>query len=318
MRFKAFIAISFGCLSGCSSASPPPPLRNPSIEYAARIRQEAQPDTINDWQRPAGFRSQNEYDDLDERAQLHFAAADQIDLAGQQPTGRVQDDGSLTNLGLLGPGEEAYLEYRRQSIGKRDYVGPLTLGDPGVSSSLWQENRGSNNMFRDDRAWLPGDLVTVLVMESSEGKDEADTDTSTESSITAAISAFLGYEVALSDRNPNLKPSSLLEAKTDTSFKGEGETNRKGSLRATISAIVIEVLPTGLLRIEGEKIISVDRDEQIIVISGIIRARDVNADNEVESSKIANVRIDYFGKGQIAEAQRVGWLMRLVRWVWPF
>jgi flagellar L-ring protein precursor FlgH len=252
----------------------------------------------------------------DMRAQLHFGVDDR-DLVTQQVQVRVQEDGSLTNLGLMGPGEEAYLEYRRQSIGKRDYEGPLALGDPGVSSSLWQEGRGNNNMFRDDRAWLPGDLVTVLVMESSEGKDEADTDTKTESSITAAISALLGYEIALSERNPNLKPESLLSAKTNSSFKGEGETNRKGSLRATISAIVVEVLPTGLLRIEGEKIISVDRDEQIIVISGIIRPRDVNADNEIDSRKIANVRIDYFGKGQIAESQRVGWLMRFLRWIWP-
>jgi flagellar L-ring protein precursor FlgH len=69
---------------------------------------------------------------------------------------------------------------------------------------------------------------------------------------------------------------------------------------------------------EGEKIISVNNEEQVMVISGLVRQRDVSSDNEVLSSKIAQMRIDYYGKGVVGAAQYGGWLSRLMRFVWPF
>ena len=82
--------------------------------------------------------------------------------------------------------------------------------------------------------------------------------------------------------------------------------------------MVVEVLPGGILRVEGEKIISVNQEEQVMVISGLIRPRDINSKNEIDSSKVANVRIDYYGRGIVGEAQKGGWLGRIVREVWPF
>ena len=82
--------------------------------------------------------------------------------------------------------------------------------------------------------------------------------------------------------------------------------------------MVAEVLPSGILRIEGQKIISVNSEEQVMVISGLVRPRDINSANEVDSSKIANMRIDYYGKGIVGEAQVGGWLGRLMRLIWPF
>jgi flagellar L-ring protein precursor FlgH len=109
-----------------------------------------------------------------------------------------------------------------------------------------------------------------------------------------------------------------LKATTTNDFKGDGKTNRKASLTATISAMVIEVLPSGILRIEGEKIIAVNNEEQTMVISGLVRPRDVTSENSIDSSKLANLRIDYYGKGVIGEAQYGGWLGRMLRVVWPF
>jgi flagellar L-ring protein precursor FlgH len=85
-----------------------------------------------------------------------------------------------------------------------------------------------------------------------------------------------------------------------------------------MSAVVAEVLPSGLLRIEGEKIISVNNEEQVMVISGLVRPRDITSDNEVLSTKIAQMRIDYYGKGTVGEAQYGGWLGRVLRIIWPF
>ncbi len=87
---------------------------------------------------------------------------------------------------------------------------------------------------------------------------------------------------------------------------------------AKISAMVMEVLPTGLLRVEGEKIVSVNAEEQIIKISGIVRPKDVNSYNEIDSSKLGNMRVDYYGQGVLQDVQEPGWGTRFLTKLWPF
>jgi flagellar L-ring protein FlgH len=198
------------------------------------------------------------------------------------------------------------------------YRGPLAYGDPGASPSLFRESRGTNDLFHDHRAWQPMDLVTITVTENTEGSKAADTKLGTKSTFSGAISKFFGLEQDVVAKNPGLDVSSLLNASATNEFDGEGETTRKGRLRGTISAMVAEVLPSGVLRVAGEKIVSVNGEEQIMILSGLVRPRDVSSDNQVDSSKIANMRIDYFGKGDIGDMQHPGWLARIARKVWPF
>jgi len=200
----------------------------------------------------------------------------------------------------------------------RAYTGPLELGDPGVGASLWRESRVGNEVFRDFRAWQPMDLVTIVVNEVSIGRHDADTEVKSKSEYLAAIENFLGLEEQTDQWNHPPDLSSLIKASTKNDFKGEGATNRQAQLTARLSAVVAEVLPSGLLRIEGEKIISVNNEEQVMVISGLVRPRDIVSDNEVLSSKIAQMRIDYYGKGTVGEAQYGGWLARALRILWPF
>ena len=200
----------------------------------------------------------------------------------------------------------------------RDYQGPLSLGDPGVTASLWKEARADNDLFHDNRAWQPMDLITIQITENSEGSKEADTKIKAKSTVEAAISKLLGIEATAHNANPNLDPSALINAATKSEYEGTGETTRKGKLTATISGMVAEVLPSGVLRVEGQKIISVNSEEQIMVISGLVRPRDINSDNIVDSKKVANMRIDYYGKGTVGEIQEPGWLMRAINILWPF
>lgn len=199
------------------------------------------------------------------------------------------------------------------------YASGLPLGDPGISASLWQESRGGNDIFRDFRAWLPMDLVTIVVSERSRGTHDADTLTNSRSTIKAVIDNLLGFEKQIQANWKN-KPdlSEAITAQTQNEFRGEGETRRQAELTARISAVVVEVLPSGLMRVEGEKIISVNNEEQVMVISGLVRSRDINSNNEVNSSNIAQMRIDYYGKGIVGEAQYGGWLGRIMRLLWPF
>lgn len=211
-----------------------------------------------------------------------------------------------------------FFVYQSSSPNVRDYNGPLSLGDPGLSASLWRESRGEPNLFHDQRAWQPMDLLTITVSETSEGKKEANTEVKEKSSAAFSIDKFFGFEEKAAKNQANLDPTALIQAAAQNDFKGEGSTDRKDSLKAKISAMVVEVLPSGILRIEGEKIIAVNGEEQTMVISGLVRTRDINSENEIDSSKIANMRIDNFGKGIVAESQDGGWASRLLRKVWPF
>jgi len=268
----------------------------PATEYAARLK-------LSQGMRDDNPKSQV-IGEMDPKARIHFAA-DNLDkpVSNISPNEFSIDKPSYPGNDYTQPGA--------------DYNGPLSLGDPGVSASLWKESRGDNDLFHDFRAWQPMDLVTIVVTENSEAIKEADTKTKTSSTWEAAIAQLFGIETRSSSFNA-LNPSGMVKAESAAQFDGEGETTRRGRLKANISAMVVEVLPSGILRIEGQKIISVNNEEQIMVISGLIRPRDIMSDNTVDSAKIANVRIDYFGKGTLGEVQSPGWAARLLNKVWPF
>lgn len=223
--------------------------------------------------------------------------------------------GSLLDDGRGGAKFQFVSNVEKPSV---NYKSPLSLGEPGISASLWNESRGDNDLFRDGRAWRPMDLVTILISENSEGSKSADTEVKSKSTIQIALEKLFGYETDATKSRASLDPTALVQGDVQNDFKGEGKTNRKGALKATISAMVAEVLPSGILRVEGQKIISVNNEEQVLVISGLVRPRDVTSDNEVDSRRVANMRIDFYGQGTIGEAQYGGWLGRLLRVIWPF
>ncbi len=194
---------------------------------------------------------------------------------------------------------------------------PYLSGQMTANPSLWPDEAQGASLFRDHRAFQSMDIITVLISESSEGKKKADTKADSKFSISAAISNFFGLEV---DKlgNPNVDPTALVNATTDSKLDTKGETKRTGELTAKMSAIILEVLPNGLLRIEGTKIISVNNEEEIMVLSGLVRPRDIDASNRIESDRVANMRIDFYGRGVLADQQTPGWGVKLFEYVWPF
>ncbi len=304
MKNKNFAFVSIAMLlSGCSVPSPERPII-PSLEYANYLKERKVVESRNKgWAvtAQAAQAREDEYRDA-ARARLTYVKGN---AATEQ---NVEDQTDKPD----------YYVYHSTNPPVRDYNGPLSLGDPGISSSLYQESKSENDLYRDARAWQPMDLITILVSEKSEGSKEADTQVKEKSTLLAALQNLLGFESEGADKiNPGFAPESIVQGSVQNDFKGEGETTRKGALKATISAMVVDVLPSGILRIEGEKIISVNSEEQVMVITGLIRPRDISSNNEVDSSRIANMRIDYYGKGTVGEAQNGGWLSRFIRRVWP-
>ncbi|CAN2040087.1 Flagellar L-ring protein [Candidatus Magnetomoraceae bacterium gMMP-15] len=192
--------------------------------------------------------------------------------------------------------------------------------------SLWNET--SNNLFVDLRARKVGDLITIRISETPEAELNAKTTTARDSGISASLD-FLGYMKALERKNTTKDPltgaamlgfdrSKMFSSSFQPSFTGEGTNNRNGSMTAYITGTVLKVLPNGNLLISGKRAIKVNNETQYITISGIIRPEDIDPNNEVQSTYIAEARIEYSGKGVISNQQKPGWLMRIMDHVWPF
>jgi len=187
--------------------------------------------------------------------------------------------------------------------------------------SLWSEISGVS-LFPDIKARRVGDPVIVRVVEDPEAELNANTNTSRSSSIAAAKLKFLGYMKALAEKNSRLAQDpgtdDLILASLGTKFDGKGSTDRDGHVKAYISAVVEKVLFNGNLYISGQREIRVNHETQYITLSGVVRPRDISSSNEVSSTFIADARITYSGTGPVADKQRVGWLGRVLDYVWPF
>jgi flagellar L-ring protein precursor FlgH len=188
-----------------------------------------------------------------------------------------------------------------------------------ATGSLWRPELAGNYAFVDVRAHFPGDLLTVVISEQSRGSKDATTETSAESSIAASVQEFFGVPAAAIKFLPKgFNPESIVQGTTARSSTGEGETTRNGNLSASITVRVVAVDQSGNLRVQGDKVITVNREEQYIVLTGTVRPEDIAADNSVLSSRIADAHIDYYGKGTVGDKQRTPLVHRLMDWLWPF
>ncbi len=193
-------------------------------------------------------------------------------------------------------------------------------GQPSLAdqAQVWSDASPAGWLFSDRKARRVNDIITIKVVESATAKKKAATKLSKQNEVGAGISGLVGLEDLLARYNPNMELGSMIDAKHNSKFTGSGETERSGKLVATISAVVTEVLPNGNLAIEGRKEIQVNDETQILVITGIVRPDDIASDNSVLSSRIAQTRIQFIGKGVATSRQRPGWLSRFIDKIWPF
>ncbi len=203
-------------------------------------------------------------------------------------------------------------------------VVPASLPDE-ENGSLWQDDGVFSDMFELPKARRVGDIVTIKIVESSSATNKANTLTERDSSLSARIDAFLGLEKKYLDPNSpnysagrNFNPFGEIKGGMTSKFDGTGTTSRSGDLTAYITARVTEVLSNGNLMIEGSREIEVNNEKQFITLTGVIRPRDVAADNVILSTYISGARITYSGAGVIDERQRPGWFANIMNKVWPF
>jgi flagellar L-ring protein precursor FlgH len=199
---------------------------------------------------------------------------------------------------------------------KREYelANESKADDQALSAgSLWRDGRPTSQLFTDARALRNNDLVVIKIEEVADAKRSAATDLSRESASEAKITAFLGM---LEKLNKSGKVD--LAGMSKSSFKGEGKTDRSEYLTATVPAMVRKVLSNGNLFIEGHRVILVNAEEQHFYISGVVRPIDIDQENSVKSSMVADAEIEFVGRGVLTDNQKQGWLSRFLGWVWPF
>ena len=197
---------------------------------------------------------------------------------------------------------------------------PITYSEPTPPQpgSLYSPGRPTH-LVADLRARDVGDIITVKIAETAKASRRASTKTQRSSSVEAGVENALGIaESFLANNSGTLDGQNLVKGEMTGKFKGDGETTGESSMMASISMRVAEVLPNGNLLITGSRRVKVNNEDQIIVLSGVVRPADISPDNVVLSSCVADARIEYYGRGVVADKQSPGWLARLVDWVWPF
>jgi len=206
---------------------------------------------------------------------------------------------------------------------KKDYYStlPTSIPTPKVKpapGSLWVGENNRNNLFADYKARNVNDSITIVIEESSSGLNKAATNTSRQTSTDARISALFGIDTSIIKANPNMGAQIAAGGSSSNSMKGVGDTSRGNTLVARISGRVIQVLDNGNLLVEGRKQVTINAEDQYIIVTGIVRPQDVSATNHVYSQHLADARIVYTGSGVIDDKSRPGWGTRILDWVWPF
>lgn len=184
--------------------------------------------------------------------------------------------------------------------------------------SIWPGANNQNMLFADKKAAYVNDIVTILVEESSTGGNKATTNTSRDSKSNFGVSALLGLDTSILKKNVNMGQAIEIGGSASNTMKGTGDTSRDGNLQARITARVVKVFENGNLYIEGRRQLTVNAEDQYLVLAGIVRPEDITSDNTVSSRYIADARIVYTGQGVVDEKMRPGWLTRILDRTWPF
>ncbi len=200
----------------------------------------------------------------------------------------------------------------------RDYKPPVDFEDADIApgnGSLFHAHYAGTYLFSDHRAMRLGDIVTVRIQEQADAQRGATTDLTRENDTRLSIDAFFGL---LAEAGELFGVGDMLNLGSATGFKGGGLTARSERLEATVPATVRTVLPNGNLFIEGHRVILVNAEEHHFYISGVVRPVDIQQDNSVTSSLIADAEIEFTGRGPMTDKQEQPWLSKGLDYVMPF
>ena len=191
-------------------------------------------------------------------------------------------------------------------------VYPLASDRPKIATGGIYSNRQSDAWFGRGRNYQVGDIITVLLNESTQAARTQNTDVSRE----AKNSLPSGMSTKVGKMSPFLDGVDLNDNRTSST--GKGKADQQASLSGSVAVTVVEILANGNLVIRGEKKLGLAEGTEVIQVSGVIRPEDIGPNSTVQSRRLANAQIAYRGSGDLANATRAGWGTTLMHKFWPF
>jgi len=191
-------------------------------------------------------------------------------------------------------------------------VYPLASDRPKIATGGIYSNRQSDAWFGRGRNYQVGDIITVLLNESTQAARTQNTDVSRE----AKNNLPSGMSTKVGKMSPFLEGIDLNDNKTSST--GKGKADQQASLSGSVAVTVVEILANGNLVIRGEKKLGLSEGTEVIQVSGVIRPEDIGPNSTVQSRRLANAQIAYRGSGDLANATKAGWGTSFMHKYWPF
>lgn len=197
---------------------------------------------------------------------------------------------------------------------------PVRMPMPAVEKVSYEPNSlfntNARGFFKDQRAHKVGDILLVQVTISDKAQIDNSTDTSRKTSNAAGVGGILGSILGKVD--PGVDPTSAIDITASSGNTGAGSINRSEDVQTQVAAIVTQVLPNGNLVIEGHQEVRINSEVRELIVAGLVRPEDIASDNTIPSSKIAEARISYGGRGQISTVQTPRYGQQVMDAILPF
>jgi flagellar L-ring protein precursor FlgH len=244
---------------------------------------------------------------------------------------------ALAALGALALASSGCIEHSLRS-GQQpfDYAAlPVTVGSEPEPGAIWRGNQPAGSfLFFDQKARAVGDLVTVRIAEDIRAEGRAQTGTGRKGELSNTLASDVGITDFITTGiktlfgmfgigGPGIGGSddaevNILTASNENKFEGEGSTSREGQFQGVITCRVLAVLPGGVFHVRGRRSITINHEEQLLTLEGLVRQEDISIGNTVSSTALAEARLTIDGLGVIDDKQRPGWASRIFDWAYPF
>ncbi|WP_443018547.1 flagellar basal body L-ring protein FlgH [Sphingobium sp. Leaf26] len=195
---------------------------------------------------------------------------------------------------------------------ERDYYMPTVAQPiaPAANGSIFQASMGYTPLTSGARATTVGDIITIVLVERTQASKTTSADTARNGSVglTPPTTGILSKLISPTD----------IGASGQNTFTGKGGASQSNALTGEITVTIAAVYPNGTMLVKGEKALTLNRGDEFIQISGLVRQADIAPDNRIASTRVADAKIIYKGKGEIANASRQGWFQRFFSAISPF
>jgi flagellar L-ring protein precursor FlgH len=242
----------------------------------------------------------------------------------------------LLAAALLGAGTGCVEHALMETFDPTEYPLPRTSSPPPTrDGGIWRGGTQSGSfLYFDRKARGVGDLVTVVMLENLRAAGSANTNLGRDSEIAANVTTDLGltdliqaaareildlFGVSFTGSTvPAGQELNVVESNTSTDYEGDGTTNRESRFSGVVTCRVVDVLPGGIYHIYGKRKMLVNHELQLVTVEGLVRRKDINIDNTVASTQLADAKLTFDGIGVIDDKQRPPLLARVIDWIYPF